>query len=102
MLYIAAIPWLHLGKGKWKCQFTSAVTNGTTRFVFAEFATEEESRKHARSARLKRLRQKFVKRFTTVSTENHPPKRALLSSLKISTNRGRRSTSDLSIPTTST
>ena len=44
MLYIAAIPWLHLGKGKWKCQFTSAVTNGITPFVYAESATEEESR----------------------------------------------------------
>src|SRR5437660_6166893 len=100
MLYIAAIPWLHLGKGKWKCQFTSAATNGTTPFVFAEFATEEESRNHARSSRLKGLRQKFVKRFTTASTDDLLAKRALWSSSKMSTNLGRRRTSALSIQTT--
>src|SRR2546421_10758950 len=102
MLYIAAIPWLHLGKGKWKCQFTSAVTNGTTPFVFAESATEEESRKHVPSSRLKKPRQRFAKRFTTVSTENRLAKRALLSSLKRSTNLGRRRTNALSIQTTNT
>src|SRR5947208_2641537 len=81
MLYIAAIPWLHLGKGKWKCQFTSAVTNGTTPLLFAEFATEEQSPKRALSFRLKKLRQKFARTSTTESMEDRLAKRTLWSSL---------------------